>query len=551
LHLPEICRITELMLYSRRNGNGNHSPSGNAGSASGSHTAVGPLKATSTIARTLYRELRRADYNHQDVLRVVNEMMELLTADARSPQPEPTRLPPTLDRETGLPNAPIMREVLDFEIGHAREGQGLLVVTLDVELPELTADGVCAEVHETLSGELRRLVRASETVGRIAPGRYLIVLPRASLDVVTPLLRRLGHAFMRLEALRTPGRLRIHGRAAAWSPSVSSAADLLERCAEASPIPVFPPRIRTTTGPVQIVPGDPRVVLALGGGAARAMAHLGVLRVLSRGGIRIAGVAGTSAGAIVGALWAAGLPIEEMIDRFTGFAGSDLYKTMRSSYARHRGRIQASKARERFFRGSSLTFLSDTERSALGEDLLAAFVERLVGPDRLIQSLPLPFAASATDLVAGRQHTMSYGSLHSALRASCAIPGMFPPVADGERLLVDGSVVAEVPIGAAGQLGLKAPVLALHLERAVPEVTRFETSTEIAIRTNALIHTQLVREQLRSAPLLVTIPVAEIGWLSFRDGAKLIAEGERAAEAALPALLERLDGRASMSLPPG
>jgi NTE family protein len=251
-------------------------------------------------------------------------------------------------------------------------------------------------------------------------------------------------------------------------------------------------------------------------------------------------VAGTSAGAIVGALFAAGMEIEEMVERFSSFAGSELYKTMRANYARNRGRMQASKNRERFFRGSSLTFLSDTERSALGGELLAAFVERFVGPDRLIEDLRLPFAASATDLVAGRQVTMGYGSLHSALRASCAIPGMFPPVEDGDRLLVDGSVVAEVPIAAALQLGLPAPVMAMHLERAVPKVTRFESSTEIAIRTNALIHTQLVREQLRSAPLLLTIPVAEIGWLSFRDGAKLIAEGEAAAQAALPTLLEKL-----------
>src|SRR5215207_9436169 len=119
-------------------------------SISGSHPAVSPLKATSTIARTLYRELRRADYKDQDVLRVVNEMMELLTADARSPRPETTRLRPVLDRETGLPNAAVMGEVLDFELGHAREGNGLLVVTLDIELHELTADAVCHQVHESL-----------------------------------------------------------------------------------------------------------------------------------------------------------------------------------------------------------------------------------------------------------------------------------------------------------------------------------------------------------------------------------------------------------------
>jgi NTE family protein len=500
------------------------------------------LRATSTIARTLYRELRRADYSAKDVLGVVNEIVELLTAETRAPGADPARLHPTVDRETGLPNAAVMREVLDFELGRATGGNDLLLIVLDVELPHVTADAVCTAVHEALSQELRRLVRATETVGRIAAARYLIVLPRATLEVTKPLLRRLGAAFAKLDALEGSARVRVVGRAAAYDAAVTSAAELLERCTAAPAIPVYPPPIVTRTGPLPSV-GDRRVVLALGGGAARAMAHLGVLRVLKRAGVKVAGVAGTCAGAIVGAMFASGLDEELLVDRFVGFAGSPLYKQMRAAFQRHLPRIKAARTKERFFHGSSLAFLSDTDRSALGDDLLAAFVEHFVGSDRTIESLKLPFAACATDLVSGRQVTLSYGSLSSALRASCAFPGMFAPQVDGDRLLVDGSVVAEVPIAAATQLGLPAPVMALHLERATRPVTSFKNSTEIAVRTNALLHTQLVREQLRAAPLVLSIPVAEIGWLSFRDGAKLIAEGEKAAEAALPPLLERLDGR--------
>jgi hypothetical protein len=68
------------------------------------------LRATSTLARSLYRELRRADYSHQDVIRLVNEMVELVTLDARAPRP--VIMGPTHDRETGMPNAAVMREVL-------------------------------------------------------------------------------------------------------------------------------------------------------------------------------------------------------------------------------------------------------------------------------------------------------------------------------------------------------------------------------------------------------------------------------------------------------
>ncbi len=495
------------------------------------------LRATSTVAKSFYRELRRADYSSQDVLRLVNEMMELLTHDARSTASGEQRVGPTVDRETGLPNAGVLGEVLEFELSHARGGQGLLVVRLDVELPVLADDELHHAVHESLSQALRKLVRSTESVGRLAAGRYLIIIPRGRLDVVQPLLKRLGAAFARLEGLRRG--VRIGGRAAVFDGSIVTAADLLDRCDQAQPIPVFPP-VGAGTGPLPVLPRQRPVVLALGGGAARAMAHLGVLRVLRRSGLKLAGVAGTSAGAIIGALHASGLDEETLIERFTSFPRSELYRTMRGAYARRSARGESPKNRARFFRGSSMSFFSETERSALGDDLLAQFIEHIAGPDRLIQSLPSPFAACATDLVEGRQVALSYGSLHSALRASCAIPGFFPPQPDGDRLLVDGSVVAEVPIGAAQNLNPQATVMAIHLARSVPQVHRYDNATDIAIRANALVHTQLVREQLRFAPLLLTVPVQEVGWLSFREGEKLIAAGEQAAEEHLPALLEQL-----------
>jgi NTE family protein len=472
------------------------------------------------------------------VLRLVNEMVELLTADARAGGG--VSMAPAHDRETGLPNAAVMREVVEFELGHARDGHDLLLIAVDLELPDVTPDAAATEAHELLTHELERNVRAGETVGRVAPGRYLIVLPRTRLEAARPVLRRLSAALERLGGPRLPRGARLLGRAAAWDASVSSADELLARCLAAPPAAVFPQPIATTTGTVPIVADARRVVLALGGGAARAMAHLGLLRVLRRHGVKVGGVAGTSAGAIVGALFAAGADVEDIVERFTSFARSSLYQSMRRVFAHG----AAARSKARFLRGVDPSIHSEGERAALGDDLLAGFVEHFVGSDRLIQSLRVPFAAAATDLVAGRQITLSYGSLCSALRASCAIPGLFPPQRDGDRLLVDGSIVAEVPIAAAQQLGLPAPVLAAHLERVVPPVTRFDNATEIAARASALVHTQLVREQLRSAPLLVTIPVAEIGWLSFRDGAKLVAEGERAAEAAMPELLARLDGQA-------
>jgi NTE family protein len=498
------------------------------------------VRATSTMARNLYRELRRADYSHQDVLRLVNEIVELLTSDAKGDQPAPPRAQPTLDRETGLPNAAVLREVLDFEVRHAREGQALLLLSLDVELPNLCPDAFAQALHESVSQALRRQVRVGESVGRIAPNRYLIVLPRATAEAALPLLRRISASFAGLESLRgNAAGVRIVARAAAFDASVHCAADLLERCVAAPPQPVFP--LAASTEARARAGGSRAVVLALGGGAARAMAHLGALRVLRRAGVRIAGVAGASAGAIVGAMYASGVDDEAIIERFTAFARSDLYKKIRRSYATKRPIKRNMRESERYFRGSSLAFLSDERLGVVEDDLFSAFIEYFVGGDRAIESLSLPFAACATDLVEGRPAILAYGSVHAALRASCAIPGLFAPQRDGERLLVDGAVTSEVPIAAAAQLKLDAPTLAVYLERPERRVAQFANSAEIAIRANALVHTELVREQLRHAPLLLTVPVHDIGWLSFREGARLIEIGEKTAAAQLDRLLEELD----------
>jgi predicted acylesterase/phospholipase RssA len=126
------------------------------------------------------------------------------------------------------------------------------------------------------------------------------------------------------------------------------------------------------------------------------------------------------------------------------------------------------------------------------------------------------------------------------------VPGLFAPQADGERLLVDGSTVTEVPIGAALGLPLPAPVLAVYLERPAQQVAIFSTSTEVYTRAAACVQTELVREQLRSAPLLLTVPVRDGGWLDFRRAQEMRNVGEVVTRVALEGLLRDID-RASRS----
>ena len=182
----------------------------------------------------------------------------------------------------------------------------------------------------------------------------------------------------------------------------------------------------------------PRSVnLALGGGAARGIAHVGVLKGLAEDGIEIAGVAGTSMGSIVGALTTLGLDpneIEAVFDEMD-------WQTV----------------------GGVLV------RSVIGtafHDLL----REILGPGT-IESLSLPFGAVCCDIETGEQIVLSRGSLADSVRASSAIPGILSPMRLSGRTLVDGAVVEPVPIGAAAGLG-DPPVLAVNVLRPpIPQVS--------------------------------------------------------------------------------
>jgi NTE family protein len=280
-------------------------------------------------------------------------------------------------------------------------------------------------------------------------------------------------------------------------------------------------------------------VLALGGGAARAAAHIGVLSALRRSGRSVAGIAGTSAGALIGAMALLGLDEEAILAKFADFMHTSTYREMRRRYVVYRRGAKTPRSTVAYFRASGQAILSDAELAAFDDDLFEAFIESFVGPDRDMSSLERPFAIAATDLVTGRSIHIAHGPLHQALRASCALPGLFRPQRDGERLLVDGSTIAEVPVraalglGVADALGNPVPVVAVHLARPERIVASFATSAEVVFRSGNIVHKELVREQLRHANHLITAHVEDIGWIDFRRARETAEIGEREASAHL------------------
>lgn len=299
--------------------------------------------------------------------------------------------------------------------------------------------------------------------------------------------------------------------------------------------------------------GAPEVVLALGGGGARGVAHVGVLKVLEEAGIRVRAIAGTSIGAWVGGLYAAG---------------------------RVEGWVEI--VRDMNWQGI-LRFLDPTlPRTALfAGRKLRALMEELLGGRRRIEDLDIPFRAVATDLLNRQEVWIDRGDLVTAVAASTAIPGVFQPVRLSDTWLVDGGLLAPVPVRAARDLG-GGPVVAVDLNAGslpgpgaemvrrmhappVPDVAEEEVPEGIRARlaqraasfwgrigrredqerapgmlfllneTLALNQAQLARLQIeREQPDLVLRPqLADVDVFDFHKSRDTFAEGERVAREAL------------------
>lgn len=475
----------------------------------------------------------------------VNEVLEHVAGN------DPLQPPANLsDVETALANPEAFLDALDFELRRLEADGATLLLVCEVELPDSCPDDVARDVHSTIARQLKRGVRPLDTVGRVGLSRYAVILPGARAEAAPAIAGRLLAPILqpRRKEDSFPDGTRVGIRACGATRPAVDARDLFDLCLRQSPQPLNLPdqsgalHATRTLPPPPRAAGlarheSPRVVFALGGGAARAAAHVGVLRAFEEHGVEPAGFAGTSAGALVSAMTCLGMTHAAILERFEAFTTASIYREMRRRYVAYRRASKVPRSAAVYFRDTGVAFLSHEAIAAYDDDLLESFVAFFAGPERDIHSLPMPFAVAATDLVTGRAIHVVHGSLHAALRATCALPGLFPPQRDGDRLLIDGSMVAEVPVRAAVGLGTRNPVVAVHLARPEKTFTTFETSSEVVLRSSAIVHQELVREQLRHADGLITAHVEIIGWLEFRHAREASNIGERAASKYLQRLM--------------
>jgi NTE family protein len=261
----------------------------------------------------------------------------------------------------------------------------------------------------------------------------------------------------------------------------------------------------------------PRVGLALAGGFARGIAHIGVLRVLREAGIPIDCVAGTSVGALIGAAFCGGASLEEMekIGAVTTFADFGRWTP-------------------------SWLGLATNQRM---ERFLARFT-----PVRTFEELQIPMAIATTDILEGVTVYYSHGDIIPPLRASCAYPGLFVPIQYENRTLVDGFLTAPVPIEGVLLLGADI-VIAVYLESGNIEQPR--TLTDILSRSFNIMQRHADFAWRAQADITIEPDVKQFVWDDFTRTPDMVAAGEVAALHALPQIRAALRGEKRDSAPGG
>ena len=266
-----------------------------------------------------------------------------------------------------------------------------------------------------------------------------------------------------------------------------------------------PPVPTTPITPTVITKRLPKIGLALGGGAARGFAHIGVIQVLEEAGIKPDLVVGTSAGSLVAAIYASGK---------TGAQLQTVAETME----------------EAALTDWILPFLS---RGMLRGEALARYVSSQVG-GKTIESFPLPLGIVATDLHSGQGVLFMRGDTATAVRASSAVPAVFQPVKIGTREYVDGGLVSPVPVRYARQMGAEV-VIAVDIS-ATPESNPALGTLDILLQTFAIMSRSINAFELKEADIAVRPALASVSSADFASKRRSIEAGRAAMLAALPQL---------------
>ena len=285
-----------------------------------------------------------------------------------------------------------------------------------------------------------------------------------------------------------------------------------EPVAPTVPVVVTPPPVVVTP------PRKVKIALALGGGAARGFAHIGVIKALESQGIVPDIVVGTSAGSVVGAMYAAG---------HNGFAlqkmAMDMDEAMITDWA--------------------LPLFGKSSGVLKGE-ALQNYVNKVIG-NRAMEKLKIPFGAVATDLRNGQPILFVRGNTGQAVRASSSVPGVFQPVTIGNRTFVDGGLVAPVPVKYAREMGGEF-IIAVNISTQT-DTQATQSSLDVIMQTFSIMGQRLNHFELKEADVVIQPRLGTMKSQDFASRNEAILAGEQAAFAVMNQLKAKLKAKQNPS----
>jgi len=273
----------------------------------------------------------------------------------------------------------------------------------------------------------------------------------------------------------------------------------------AAPLPALPPPPPAPPPPVPKRP--PRLGLALGGGAARGFAHIGVIQVFEEAGIRPDLVVGTSAGSLVAALYAHGKSGTEL---------ASMALTMDEG---------------------TITDWAFPSRGLIRGEALARYVREQTG-GQLIEQMKMPLGIVATDLDSGAGVLFRRGDTGTAVRASSSVPAVFQPVKIGDREFVDGGLVSPVPVRFAREMGAEM-VIAVDISTP-PDGAATDGTMKLLLQTFAIMGKSINRFELREADVVLRPGLVGVGSADFTARVRAIRAGREKATELLPEIQAKL-----------
>lgn len=262
-----------------------------------------------------------------------------------------------------------------------------------------------------------------------------------------------------------------------------------------------PPEVKPPVRPA-------RIAIALGAGASKGFAHIGVLKILEANKIPVHMIVGTSAGSFVGSLYAYGF---------------NAFQLQKMSLTIEKGDI---------------VDLTIPDNGFIKGEKLEEYINRMVS-NTPIEKMRIPFYAVATDLLNGQEVIFGKGNTGTAVRASCSIPGVFRPVSIGGRLYADGGIVSPVAVDAARKMGADI-VIAVDISSDI-DSSQPQNTLETILKSISIMYSKVAGQQLTRADVVIKPKVGFIGSADFDKRHEAILEGEKAALEQLPRIKEIVD----------